>query len=280
MQSSNTKLCLTMIVGFLAIETLGTSAQSVDPAGDSKASVAGIAIVAGRPFSATKYSRLVKVLPDGKQLFIANQRYPIHLARDAEGRLRLQQVDLFAECDQPRMQEPPHVRCGVEIVFDPKSRTITHWPEGDRAGRVAVVVPLTQTQTDQVEESTSQTPNDRSEFEPDASSVTTRKLGEKVIEGVRVLGVRRTTIFPVGHDGNKVPITRIHEVWTSPDLNLLIKTIDGDPNGEETVTGLEKISLQPDSALFQSPTGYQVQRRSSGNFVDSDRQFLAKWSSR
>src|SRR4051794_25203488 len=39
----------------------------------------------GRAFSATKYARLVKAMPDGKLHFIRNERYPTRVARSADG---------------------------------------------------------------------------------------------------------------------------------------------------------------------------------------------------
>jgi hypothetical protein len=43
------------------------------------------------------------MLPDGKKQFIKNERYPVQIARDSEGRLMMQYIDsnaLAPECDQ------------------------------------------------------------------------------------------------------------------------------------------------------------------------------------
>ena len=58
--------------------------------------------------------------------------------------------------------------------------------------------------------------------------------------------------------------------------------IDGDPNGEETVRGLKKISLAPDAALFRPPDGYKMEHRRSDhweahNFIAEDFEYLKSW---
>jgi len=68
-------------------------------------------------------------------------------------------------------------------------------------------------------------------------------------------------------------------------MQLIVRVIDGDPNGEETVWGLEKISAAADASLFQPPNGYQVQdhcmdRRMSpqcDGLTQSDFEVLHQW---
>lgn len=227
-------------------------------------------------FSATKFVRRVRVLPDGKEQFLSNEQYPYHLARDADGRLRLQVIDTFPECDHPKSLKPPPCPVWDEIVFDPNARTILHWPAGERAGRAAVTIQLGQPQIDEIEKSTSQLPEYAPPIEPDATSVRNDDLGEKTIEGVRAVGSRTTIVFPPGHSGNKLSITRIHEIWKSPELNLIVRMIDGDPKGEELVSGLTNISLNPDPSIFQPPDGYEVQTRESGQFAEHDVELLSE----
>ena len=70
--------------------------------------------------------------------------------------------------------------------------------------------------------------------------------------------------------------TRIHEVWTSVPMQLIIRVIDGDPNGEERVWGLEKVSLAPDLELFRPPGGYEMEHRSADE-NDGDYEYLKTW---
>jgi hypothetical protein len=40
---------------------------------------------------------------------------------------------------------------------------------------------------------------------------------------------------------------------------MIVRVIDGDPRGEEIVSALEKISLQPEAALFKKPNDRSIQ---------------------
>jgi len=217
-------------------------------------------MVTGQAFSAIKYSRKVRVLSDEKKQFIRNEHYPVQLARDSEGRVRRQNLENpLPECAQPTMPVPPICPGWGVYLFDPVAHTAATWTEGERAMHGAVFTLLSSAQMEEVERSTSVVPIDELKFDSELASIKTEQLGEKVIEGVRATGMRTTMVYPIGHSGNKAPITRIHEVWTSAEMRLVIRTIDGDPNGEESVSGLEKISLDPDPGLFQPPDRYEIQ---------------------
>jgi hypothetical protein len=89
--------------------------------------------------------------------------------------------------------------------------------------------------------------------------VRTEELGKQSIEGLLVTGKRVTTTIPTGKVGNDRPIEVVHEEWRSPELKIVVKTIDTDPR-----TGVQTMELQgllrtdPDAALFQAPAGYKV----------------------
>lgn len=101
--------------------------------------------------------------------------------------------------------------------------------------------------------------------------VTHEDLGQQSIEGLLVTGTRTTTVIPLGKIGNDRPITLTEEVWTSPELGIIVKQIDNDPRtGERTMelTGITK--AEPDAALFHPPADYQVQDE-----ADAVKQFSA-----
>jgi hypothetical protein len=90
--------------------------------------------------------------------------------------------------------------------------------------------------------------------------VQTEELGQQSIEGVVVTGKRTTTTIPMGEVGNDRPIKVVHEEWRSPELKILVKTIDTDPRtGEQTMELQGLTRIDPDAALFQAPAGYKVQ---------------------
>jgi hypothetical protein len=236
--------------------------------------------IVGHPFSATKYARRVKVSPDGKEQFIANDRYPLRIARDENGRIMMQHVpeDLLSECGRLEQLEPPP--CPVEgyFVIDPEAQTDTHWLEGERATSSAVTMPLRQDQLEEAARDTSEVPDIPPDVDSDASTVTAKDLGDKTIDGVTAHGVRTTVVYPAGHAANKVPITWIHEVWIAPEMKLVVRVVEGDPQGEETIWGLEKISLHPGSELFQPPEAYETQhRKTSVPWSENDFKTLQSW---
>jgi hypothetical protein len=226
-------------------------------------------LIVGHPFSAIKYMRSMKALPDGKQKFLHNERYPTQIARDVDGRVMMQIVhgdNLPRECDQLDLLDPPVCPSWNVFVIDPVAHTVTHWGEGERAAHVAVDFPLTDARLEQAGDLTSALPGLGPDFTEEDGKVNKMDLGDRAIEGIPARGVRWTLRYDANQDGQTVHRTRIHEVWTSPEMQLIIRVIDGDPNGKETVWGLEKISNAPDAALFRPPDGYDTQHRSLGQF--------------
>ena len=240
-------------------------------------------MVPSRPFSAIKYARTIRVLPDGKEQFIRNQRYPILIARDAQGRVRMQDVDtdsLAPECDKPTQLVPPLCPAWSVFVVDPAAHTVSHWVEGETGAPETVEMPLSPANLERTIHSTTDLPGIPPDFDSDDGVVTKTKLGTKLVEGITCTGVRTTITLPRGNSNSQTPRIQIHEVWISPALNLIVRVIDGDPNGVETVWGLERISLHPDSSLFQPPSGYQLQHQRSDVWAEHDFDFLESWFSR
>ena len=129
---------------------------------------------------------------------------------------------------------------------------ITHWNEGERHGPDAVDFPLTEARLEEAVELTTTLPGFGPDFTDEDGKMTTVDLGDGEIEGVVAHGVRWTLRYDANEDGQTVPRTRIHEVWTSAAMQLIIRVIDGDPKGEESIWGLEKISLSPDPGVVQA----------------------------
>jgi len=86
-------------------------------------------------------------------------------------------------------------------------------------------------------------------------------LGVKVIAGHSVRGIQRTTTIQANSAlGNRSPITKTIEVWSSSDLRLPLLTVISDPLGGTTTSQYKNIStaIPPDSSLFTIPAGYKV----------------------
>lgn len=221
-------------------------------------------LIVGHPFTAFKYARQVRVLPDGKLQFRRNDRYPIRIARDAMGRLMMQEQstdNLPPECDQLNISLPPDCPSWGVFVVDPVANTWTHWTVGEIAGHAAVEFPLTPQRLQEAVDSTTALPTFGPNFSEEDGKMSTADLGEREIEGIPAHGVRWTLRYDANQDGHTVQRMRIHEVWSSAEMQLILRVIDGDPNGEETVWGLERVSRAPQAALFQPPGGYELQHQ-------------------
>jgi hypothetical protein len=235
--------------------------------------------VVGHPFSAILYSHRVAILDDGKQRFIRNERYPVELARDSNGRVRLQAVALMPECDHLELLNPPPCPCWEIIVFDPMKETITHWLEGEIAGKGAAQFDLSPPQLQEWVDLTAVMPEEpASESDDSDAKVSTELLANTVMEGVPVTGIRTSSVHPAGYQGNKIPTTTIHEVWSSPEMKLTIRVVDGNPRGEEVISELKDISLQADRSRFDAPDGYGFRQAGFSSYVDLDKmEKLAAW---
>jgi hypothetical protein len=76
---------------------------------------------------------------------------------------------------------------------------------------------------------------------------------------VLVTGKRTTTTIPIGEVGNDRPIVVVHEEWRSPELKIIVKTLDSDPRtGEQTMELQGLVRTEPDAALFHAPSGFKV----------------------
>ena len=73
-------------------------------------------------------------------------------------------------------------------------------------------------------------------------------------------GVRTTTIFPVGSQGNDRPLQVVEETWVSKELGLTLLAKLSDPRHGESATRVTSLDRsEPDPTLFQVPPDYVVQ---------------------
>jgi hypothetical protein len=240
-------------------------------------------LVVGHPFSAIKYARRVKVVSDGKVQFISNERYPTRIARDADGRLMMQMINsdnLQPECDHLELRVPPICPAWGVFVIDPVSHSVAHWVEGELAAHSWIDFPLSEARLEETAHATGDLPDVPPDFSDKDGKVSMMDLGDRGIEGIPVHGARWTLRYDANQDGEIIQRTRIHEVWTSAELKLIVRVVDGDPHGIETVWGLKKISLSADPALFQPPGDYQLQHRKSDNGAIHDFEYLDSWFSK
>lgn len=273
----NISAYLALIVGLIGvIPCLAVGQDDGAAGGVADPSTSSVIAVTGQPFSAIKYRRRVKLMPDGTQRILSEANV-MELARDADGRVRMETEIDAPGCEHLGQRALQDCQVVNLIMFDPAARTITHWPEGEIAAHGAVVIQMSAGQVQDAENSTVAMPEYVSNFDPSEARSTTEKLGSREMEGVPVTGVRTTTVLPAGYKGNQTPVTTIHEVWSSEAMKLVIRVIDGDPNKEVTISGLEHLSRTPDPSLFHPPDGYHITSSDRSEYVDFDIAQLAEW---
>jgi hypothetical protein len=175
------------------------------------------------------------------------------VARDADGRVHVE-----VRLANGKNGEPDEV---MVFVMDPVAHTLTTWLSGvPRNSPNSLVASVFKIPT---------TPNpspparmrraDPAEATRPQPIITTEDLGTQVIQGLEASGKRTTTIVPAGRSGNSAPITKTYEIWTSDDLQLVVKQEWNDPRSGVRTVALENVSrADPDPALFRVPPGYRV----------------------
>ncbi len=84
-------------------------------------------------------------------------------------------------------------------------------------------------------------------------------LGTKQIDGLAVVGTKRTEIIPAGRIGNDRPIEITDERWESPELKVLVLLRHHDPRTGDVEYRLTNVlRTEPPRDLFQPPADYAI----------------------
>jgi hypothetical protein len=231
--------------------------------------------VTGAPYQADKITHSKQTLSDGT--IITHETKGL-IARDTEGRMR---EDLYIVHSGQVQGHEQDMSLQSATVGDPITHTIVFWtgektkiavqmqlpslPKGHTAGSAGAIfesAPPPPPPPGHVALQTTAGVGSASGgiLRGNADNVRTEDLGQTSIEGVLVTGKRTTTTIPLGKIGNDRPIVVVHEEWRSPELKILVKTIDTDPRTGEQTMELQGITrTDPDVTLFQAPAGYKVQ---------------------
>ena len=215
-------------------------------------------MITGAPYTATVSTEMTQVLGDGNRI---DNKTTASLARDSQGRTRREET--------MGMVGPWQVN-GPKLVFinDPTSQT-NYVLDSNKQTAMVLKHERLNAMGGAVGASTSVSAGPEVGFkmvfqgkgpggdQPDEAK--TESLGTQVMEGVAVEGKRVTRTIPAGQIGNAQPIEIISEVWTSPDLQVIVMSKHSDPRFGETtyqLTGIQRV--EPDHSLFEIPSGYAV----------------------
>lgn len=194
--------------------------------------------IEGAPYQARFSSELVQTLADGNRIV---QRSRGHVARDAAGRTRREQV-VEAETRGVVFIEDPVAEARYVLFAD---RQVAHALQWRGPGRFEVV---------------------RRHGEP-RPTPKSESLGRQTIGGVEAEGTRETLTIPAGTSGNEKALEIVSERWYSPELQVVVLSRRRDPRHGETTQALTDITRgEPDAALFELADGYAIEEPGADRF--------------
>ncbi|HEY8510280.1 MAG TPA: hypothetical protein VIL32_18130 [Steroidobacteraceae bacterium] len=214
--------------------------------------------VTGAPYSGVGTTQIVQTLADGNRIVRTNtMRY----FRDSEGRTRteyeLSAVGPFTVDGAGK----------VVMINDPvaKQRYVLHPDQKLAAAMPIAVMPVEGaagiiSSEGVSEHATPMMPMPGCTSSSHSLQAEPMPLGERTIDGLRVVGSRVEFEIAAGAIGNEQPITVRSEQWFSPELGVVIESVHQDPMMGEIRYRLEQISrAEPDPSLFKPPSDYTRQ---------------------
>ncbi len=234
--------------------------------------------VTGAPYTATATTETTQVLADGNRIV---NKMESQVARDGQGRTRRQEtmsnIGPLA-INAPRMAfiNDPVGKVSYVLDLNDKTAQVVKLPppgQGPRAMAMVLAPDVAKTTAAGPAETVTVqrkvligggNPGVEQRVwisNDDAKEAKTESLGTQTIEGVSATGTRTTRTIPAGEIGNERPLEITSEVWTSPDLQMVVLSKRNDPRIGETVYKLTNIQrAEPDPSLFQVPSGFTTKQ--------------------
>ncbi len=196
------------------------------------------------PFFATLATEFVKYSADGTTMTFVNER---HMARDAQGRIYQERWYLV-----PRNSKVKSTMNWIQLM-DPKQRTLYNCSTEKHICDLLVYDPASDLAAASPRKGASgPLPNGE-------GNAAWEDLGTRNIAGIDTIGTRETTIKNAGTMGNDQPLTYMSEYWHSEQLGINLLSIRSSPFfGKQTFTITEISVGDPDTQLFDLPSGYKV----------------------
>ena len=222
--------------------------------------------VAGSPYSAEQITEHVQTLADGNRIVNTTTT---HLYRDSQGRTRTEVSFPNAgdSGDSGKMITIDDVIAGAVYNLQPGTKTAFKLPSPkifEESGNKGRSEPITVTPF-----LPAPPPPPMADGAPPMMISTAARLpkadikkdnlGTQEINGVSANGTRMTSTIPAGAIGNDNPIQVVSESWYSPELKMVVKSVQNDPRMGQTTVNLTNLNrTEPDPSLFQIPSDYAV----------------------
>lgn len=211
-------------------------------------------VVTGAPFSAVAVSETTQTLADGNHITRKSQS---NIFRDGQGRIR-KEITLSGFGPMGSSEQPK----SFVVINDPVGKA-TFMLHPDQKTAETIGRPFAR-----MNGLLNQGMRDKREFqrgEKAGANLKKEDLGTQTIAGVTAQGTRVTRTIPAGQIGNEKPITIVHEIWYSNDLQTTVMSKRSDPWSGETTYSLTNIQrAEPDAALFAVPSDYSVTQTHPG----------------
>jgi hypothetical protein len=239
--------------------------------------------VTGAPYSATAVTETTQVLSDGNRIV---NKMESQLARDGQGRTRRQEMmsnigPLATSAPKMAFINDPVGKVSYVLDLNDKTAQVIKVPDAGQASAgptIAISAPHIEKLPVDAQEGAIQKrmiiagggPGGEQRVwvnNDNPSAVKTESLGTQTVEGVPATGTRTTRTIPAGEIGNERPLEITSEVWTSPDLQMVVMSKRNDPRIGETVYKLTNLQrAEPDPSLFQVPSGFTT-KQEGGLFI-------------
>jgi hypothetical protein len=251
--------------------------------------------VTGAPYTATATTETTQVLADGNRIVNKTTAF---LARDGQGRTRREEtmatigplgvntgvhtlVNKTVAANGSKIVFINDPVSGVNYVLDTKGLTAqavkanvvvktdaaNSWQRTTVNGPTGATVIIQRKAVAQAPGAATGEGQERIQIHlnsAEAGELKTESLGTRVIEGVSAEGKVMIRTIPAGQIGNERPINITQEVWTSPELHMVVLSQLNDPRFGETVYRLSDIKLgEPDHSLFEVPNNFTLRQMPS-----------------
>jgi hypothetical protein len=237
------KLCALLAAALLPGSTVAAQAPGDSSPNGSTLQANGIEIslAAENPFFARYRIELSRTSDDGS---VETMSADSNVARDSDGRVYRERHRLApAGTDEPS-------RPTTMFILDPVAHTATTC---EVAARRCTVTGYHGPQL-------LRPPPDGS-LDPGVHFVSSQNLGDDIIDGLRVTGLRETVTSRGSWPGCKQEVS-MRETWYSPDLGVnLSVTLKGPTDVMEVIRVVDLSRTGPDPALFQMPANFTVEDR-------------------
>jgi hypothetical protein len=208
----------------------------------------GIGGVKGQPYSLVETTTTVRTLGDGTTI---TSHQEAHKMRDAEGRQRTEmgfERDGVMRFDNISISDPA-ARETINLNVTTKTARVFHIPEPK---------PIDPAKLAEMKAKAAEMRANHPPPQP-LNPPTIEKLGGQTVAGVYAEGTRTTHVIPAGKEGNDREMRTVTEVWTSPDLKIVVgRTVDDPRMGKIMMVVTDLNRGDPAASLFQVPADYKV----------------------